>query len=141
MSDTYARTMHVWCRRGLHCGAVRRRCLLPLRALSTPIRHDTFDDRPLPRGRVLSDGWRRQGARLGPRRRLDKGVLRRVRQPPHTISPDDLTLVAIRLGCLDQDPGIGPQAHQFVAYASPLEPVPDDGLPRFPERLGATDPL
>jgi hypothetical protein len=59
----------------------------------------------------------------------------------HTISPDDPTLVAIRLGCLGQDPGIRPQAHQFVSYASPLEPLPDDGLPRFPERLGATDPL
>jgi hypothetical protein len=42
---------------------------------------------------------------------------------------------------LDQDPGIRPQVHQFVAYASALEPLPDDGLPRFPERLGATDPL
>lgn len=59
----------------------------------------------------------------------------------HTISPDDPTLVAIRLGCLDQDPGIRPQAHQFVAYASPLEPLPDDGLPRFPERLGTAEPL
>ena len=59
----------------------------------------------------------------------------------HTISPDDPTLVAIRLGCLDADPRIRPQVHQFVAYASPLEPLPDDGLPRFPERLGATDPL
>ena len=59
----------------------------------------------------------------------------------HTISPDDPTLVAIRMGCLDQDPGIRPQAHQFVAYASPLEPLPDDELPRFPERLGTTEPL
>lgn len=59
----------------------------------------------------------------------------------HTISPDDPTLVAIRLGCLDQDPGIRPQAHQFVAYASSLELLPDDGLPRYPERLGATEPL
>jgi hypothetical protein len=33
----------------------------------------------------------------------------------HTISPDDPTLLAIRLGCRDQDPGIRPQAHQFVA--------------------------
>jgi hypothetical protein len=49
--------------------------------------------------------------------------------------------VAIRLGCLDEDPGIRPQAHQFVAYASSLEPLPDDGLPRFPERLGTTEPL
>jgi hypothetical protein len=46
----------------------------------------------------------------------------------HTISPDDPALVAIRLGCLDADPGIRPQVHQFVAYASPLEPLPDDGF-------------
>ena|SRR5215207_5261460 len=61
----------------------------------------------------------------------------------HTINPDDPTLVAIRMGCLDhdQDPGIRPQAHQFVSYASPLEPLPEDGLLRFPERLGTTDPL
>ena len=59
----------------------------------------------------------------------------------HTISPDDPSVVAIRMGCLDQDPGIRPQVHQFVAYASPIEPLPDDGLPRFPERLGTTDPL
>ena len=25
-------------------------------------------------------------------------------------------------------------AHQFVAYAAPWEPLPDDGLPRFPEK-------
>ena len=42
---------------------------------------------------------------------------------------------------VDDDPGIRPQAHQFVIYASPLEPIPDDGLPRFPERLGTTPPL
>jgi hypothetical protein len=59
----------------------------------------------------------------------------------HAISPDDPTLVAIRLGCLDRDPGIRPQVHQFVTYASSLEPLPEDGLPRFPERLGATEPL
>jgi hypothetical protein len=58
----------------------------------------------------------------------------------HTTNPDDPTLVATRLGCLDDDPGIRPQAHQFVAYAMPGEP-PEDGLPRFPERLGATPPL
>jgi hypothetical protein len=59
----------------------------------------------------------------------------------HTISPDDPDQVAVRMGCLDADPGIRPQAHQFVAYASPLEQIPDDGLPRFPERLGSTPPL
>ena len=41
--------------------------------------------------------------------------------------------VGIRLGALDSDPGIRPAYHQFVAYAAAWEPIPDDGLPRFPE--------
>src|SRR5579875_478727 len=47
----------------------------------------------------------------------------------HTISPDGPTFVASRLGFLDEDPGIRLQAHQFVAYASPFELLPDDDLP------------
>jgi hypothetical protein len=31
------------------------------------------------------------------------------------------------------DPGIRPSYRQFVAYASAWEPLPDDGLTRFPE--------
>jgi hypothetical protein len=51
----------------------------------------------------------------------------------HSLSPDDPTLVAIRLGCLDQDPGIRPQAHQFVAYARPrLSRCPTMGYPVSP---------
>ncbi len=42
--------------------------------------------------------------------------------------------VGVRLGAFDKDPGVRPSAHQFVAYASPWLPVPDDGLPRYPER-------
>ena len=52
-----------------------------------------------------------------------------------TRHPDNEELIAVRLGALDQDPGIRPVAHQFVDYAAPWEPVPDDGLPRFPERM------
>jgi len=47
--------------------------------------------------------------------------------------PDDPNQVGVRLGALDHDPGIRPSARQFVAYAAPWEPIPDDGLPRFPE--------
>jgi hypothetical protein len=39
----------------------------------------------------------------------------------------------VRLGAFDSDPGIRPQWRQFVAYAAPWEPIPDDGLPRHPE--------
>ena len=39
---------------------------------------------------------------------------------------------AVRLGAFDEDPGIRPQWRQHVASAVPWEPLPDDGLPRFP---------
>jgi hypothetical protein len=59
-----------------------------------------------------------------------------------TTHPENQELISIRVGALDGDPGIRPSAHQFVAYAAPWEPIPDDGLPRFPERLptGAKPP-
>jgi hypothetical protein len=44
---------------------------------------------------------------------------------------------SVRMGALDDDPGIRPSAHQFTDYAAPWEPIPDDGLPRFPERMPA----
>jgi hypothetical protein len=40
----------------------------------------------------------------------------------------------VRLGTFDTDPGIRPQYRQFVSYAAAWEPLPDDGLPRYPER-------
>jgi hypothetical protein len=41
--------------------------------------------------------------------------------------------IAVRLGTVDGDPGIRPEKRQFTAYAAVWEPIPDDGLPRFPE--------
>jgi hypothetical protein len=41
--------------------------------------------------------------------------------------------IGVRLGAFDSDPGIRPTAHQYVAYAASWEPIPDDGLPQFPE--------
>src|SRR5207247_8695563 len=49
-------------------------------------------------------------------------------------SPHDPEVISVRLGAFDSDPGIRPQYRQFVAYAAPWEPLPDDGLPRYPER-------
>lgn len=43
----------------------------------------------------------------------------------------------VRLGAIDGDPGVRPAARQFVAYAASWEPIPDDGLPRFDERMPA----
>jgi hypothetical protein len=45
--------------------------------------------------------------------------------------------MSVRLGAFDDDPGIRPEFRQFVAYAAVWDPIPDDGLPRFPERRPA----
>ena len=49
-------------------------------------------------------------------------------------NPADVEMRFVRLGAFDGDPGIRPSAHQFVEYAASWEPIPDDGLPRYPER-------
>ena len=43
--------------------------------------------------------------------------------------------IGIRLGTLDGDPGIRPQYHTFVDSRASWEELPEDGLPRYPERL------
>jgi hypothetical protein len=49
-------------------------------------------------------------------------------------SQDDPGVLSVRIGAFDHDPGIRPQYRQFVAYAASWEPLPEDGLPRYPER-------
>ena len=46
---------------------------------------------------------------------------------------DDPDTISVRFGAFDSDPGIRPQYRTFVAYAAPWEPIPDDGLPYYPE--------
>jgi hypothetical protein len=48
-------------------------------------------------------------------------------------NPADPDQLGVRLGTFDQDPEVRPSYRQFVAYAAPWEPIPDDGLKRFPE--------
>jgi len=57
-------------------------------------------------------------------------------------NPENPELVAVRMGTIDGDPGVRPNAHQFTDYAPAWSPIPDDGLPRFPERItpGAAPP-
>jgi hypothetical protein len=49
-------------------------------------------------------------------------------------SPDDRDVIVVRMGTFDTDPGVRPAFHQFVDSAVAWEPIPDDGLPRFPGR-------
>jgi hypothetical protein len=48
--------------------------------------------------------------------------------------PDTGEPSGVRMGAFDQDPGVRPSSRQFVDYAAAWESIPDDGLPRFPER-------
>jgi hypothetical protein len=45
--------------------------------------------------------------------------------------------VAVRLGTLDREPGIRPQYRQFVDSAASWEPIPEDGLERYPRSRNA----
>ena len=40
----------------------------------------------------------------------------------------------VRMSAFDSDPGVKPTFRQYVVYAAAWEPIPDDGLPRYPER-------
>jgi len=50
----------------------------------------------------------------------------------YSCNPETKGDIAVRLGTVDGDPGIRPEKHQFTDYAAIWEPLPDDGLPRFP---------
>ncbi len=54
-----------------------------------------------------------------------------------TTSAGESQRLSVRMGAFDGDPGVRPTAHQFADYAPAWAPVPDDGLPRFPERMPA----
>ncbi len=47
-------------------------------------------------------------------------------------------IAGVRLGTFDRDPGVRPSYRQYVAYAAPWEPIPDDGLPRYDEARPAS---
>jgi hypothetical protein len=53
--------------------------------------------------------------------------------------PEDASMMAVRLGAFDGDPGIRPTLRQWVGSAAVWEAIPDDGLPRYDgPRPGAT---
>jgi len=52
-------------------------------------------------------------------------------------NPEEPQNLSVRLGAFDGEPGIRPAYHQFVAEAAVWQPLPDDGLPRYPGRRPA----
>ena len=60
--------------------------------------------------------------------------VRSARSAAATCTATAASVVGVRLGAVDGDPGIRPQWHQWVESAPDWEPIPDDGLPRFAQR-------
>ncbi len=55
-------------------------------------------------------------------------------------NPETNEPMSVRMSAFDDDPGVKPSYRQYVAYAAAWEPIPDDGLPRYPERAPPPDP-
>jgi hypothetical protein len=45
---------------------------------------------------------------------------------------DDESVITVRMGVFDRDPGVRPSFRQYVDFAAGWEPIPDDGLQRYP---------
>lgn len=51
-------------------------------------------------------------------------------------NPENADQIAVRMGIFDGDPGVRPGGRQYVANAAVWEPIPEDGLGRFPASFG-----
>jgi hypothetical protein len=47
-------------------------------------------------------------------------------------NPDDPRQMSIRMSAFDSDPGVRPSWRAYVDFAAVWEPIPDDGLERYP---------
>jgi hypothetical protein len=79
------------------------------------------------KGEELIKGW------LHPDGGFEKCFCRECGSHLFSRNPDDRSQIGLRLGSVDGDPGVRPTVRQFVNYAAVWEPIPDDGLERFPE--------
>ena len=125
------------------CGTVRfqvtadfvYRRVLPLHPLPAPRGNAVDDERDGPR--VGRRGARGRG--LGPLSGappdgLPEGVLRDCGGHVLSGEPGAGGVVGVRFGALHGDPGIEPRWRQWLSSAPDWAPIPDDGLPRFPEK-------
>jgi hypothetical protein len=78
-------------------------------------------------GEELVKGWRH------PDGGFEKFFCRECGAHLFSRNPDDPSQMSVRMSAFDEDPGVRPSARVFTAYAAVWEPIPEDGLERFPE--------
>ena len=130
---------------GCLCGAVRYEITAPF--LSAGYCHCTHCQRRTGTGSSANGRVPQEGFRL-----LQGAEQLRAFQPPEGVPKLFCTVcgsalfsgepladaeVAVRLGTLDRDPCIRPQYRQFLDSAAVWEPLPEDGLARYPRSRGA----
>jgi len=126
---------------GCGCGAVRFAVLEP--PIAAMYCHCTrcqrrtgvgasLSARLAPGSFVLTEGEEHVGV-WAPERGFEKCFCSRCGSALFSRNPAEPTMVAVRFGAIDGDPGIRPTFRQFVTYAPAWDVIPDDGLPRFPE--------
>jgi hypothetical protein len=81
----------------------------------------------LVQGEELVKGWRH------PDGGFEKCFCRECGAHLFSRDPEGSPHMSIRMSAFDEDPGVRPMWHTFVAYAAPWEPIPDDGLERYAE--------
>jgi hypothetical protein len=78
-------------------------------------------------GEVLVKGWRH------PDGGFEKFFCSECGAHLFSRNPDNPSQMSVRMSAFDGDPGVRPSGRTYVAYAATWEPIPDDGLRRWPE--------
>ena len=81
----------------------------------------------------LIEGEEHVGCWTPPGGGMDKCFCRECGAHLFSRHPETRLAMSVRMSAFDEDPGVRPSFHTFVAYAPAWEPVPDDGLPRYDE--------
>ena len=82
----------------------------------------------LTRGEKLVNAWRH------PDGGFEKAFCPECGAHLYSVNPDDRTQMSVRMAAFDEDPGVRPSYRTFTDFAPAWEPVPDDGLERYPGR-------
>ena len=106
-----------------HCTRCQRRTGTASSAQAF-VEDDTF---AFVQGEELVQGWRH------PDGGMEKCFCRACGAHVASRDPETKAVRSVRMSAFDGDPGVRPSFRAFVAYAASWEPIPDDGLERFPE--------
>ncbi len=87
---------------------------------------------PVPGSFRFTEGEDHVGVFVPPSGGFRKGFCRSCGSALFAGPPDSDEVAVVRMGAFDSDPGVRPSFRQHTSSAAVWEPIPDDGLERFP---------